>query len=134
MTIPIQRMFLLLFPVGQSESATGLGMDILIYIVMALGFMIIGFLASNFFNKARVQAMEAEVDSERERMSRRINTLEKEIKHLYAKNDEQIVIINNLNKEISGQSKTKPSQSKDSEKSDDHLDLFSESPQADDPE
>ncbi|SRR5690554_6571899 len=111
---------------GQSESATGLGLDILIYVVMAVGFIIIGFLASNFYNKARVAEMETEVDAEKERLKRRINNLEKEIKHLYAKDDERIVIINNLKKQLSATRQSKPNDSGDSDSTEDPLDLFSD--------
>ena len=117
---------------GQSDAATGLGLDILIYIVIAVGFMIIGFLASNFYNKARVKEMETEVDAEKERLNRRIKTLEKEIKHLYAKDDEQIVIINNLKKQLNARQKDNPSKNKDSDPPDDHLDLFSDAPDTED--
>src|SRR5690606_15189140 len=111
--------------VGQSESANGLGLDILIYIVMAAGFMIIGFLASKFYNKARMTEMETEVEAERERLNRRINALEKEVKHLYAKDDERIVIINNLKKQLSASRKSDPDHNKDSgPKEGDSLDLF----------
>jgi len=110
---------------GQSaDTATGLGWDILIYIVMASGFIIIGFLASNFYNKARVREMETEIDAEKERLSRRINTLEKEIKHLYTKDDEQIVIINNLKKQLHSTQNPESPRKPDSDSTDDHLDLF----------
>ena len=112
---------------GQSETATGLGLDILIYIVMAVGFIIIGFLASNFYNKARVAEMETEVDAEKERLSRRINTLEKEIKHLYAKDDERIVIINNLKKQLSNNQQSNSKDSHNPDAPEDPLDLFSDS-------
>src|SRR5680860_157087 len=126
MTIPIQQFLVLLHMAGQSDAATGLGLDILIYIVIAVGFMIIGFLASNFYNKAHVKEMEMEVDAEKERLNRRIKTIEKEIKHLYAKDDEQIVIINNLKKQLNARQKDIPSKNKDSDPPDDHLDLFSD--------
>ncbi len=129
MTILIQQNFVLPNLLGQSDAATGLGLDILIYIVMAAGFMIIGFLVSNFYNKARVKEMESEVDADKERMTRRIATLEKEIKHLYAKDDEQIVIINNLKKQLSRHQKSNPSENKESDQKDDHLDLFSDIPE-----
>lgn len=126
MIIPILQTFVLIFLVGQSDAGMGLGMDILIYIVMAAGFIIIGFLASNFYTKVRIKEMETEVDADKERMSRRIKTLEKEIKHLYAKDDEQIVIINNLKKQLNALQKNSPSTNKDSDTPDDHLDLFSD--------
>lgn len=126
MTIPLLQILVMHTLAGQSETATGLGLDILIYIVMAIGFIIIGFLASNFYNKARVTEMETEVDAEKERLSRRINTLEKEIKHLYAKDDERIVIINNLKKQLNASRKSDPDNHHDSEQSDDSLDLFSD--------
>lgn len=129
MITPILQIFVLLYIAGQSDTASGLGLDILIYIVMATGFIIVGFLASNFYNKARVKEMETEVDAEKERLTRRINTLEKEIKHLYTKDDEQIVIINNLKKQLRNRQLQNPPQNKDTDKDDDHLDLFSETPE-----
>lgn len=129
MTIPILKTFSLLSFAGQSDAGIGLGMDILIYIVIAAGFVIIGFLASNFYTKVRIKEMEAESDAEKERMNRRIKTLEKEIKHLYAKDDEQIVIINNLKKQLEDPNKNKSSKNKESNQNDDHLDLFSEAPE-----
>ena len=129
MITPILQIFVLLYIAGQSDTASGLGLDILIYIVMATGFIIVGFLASNFYNKARVKEMETEVDAEKERLTRRINTLEKEIKHLYTKDDEQIVIINNLKKQLRNRQLKNPPQNKDTDKDDDHLDLFSETPE-----
>lgn len=127
MTIPILQIFMLLYLAGQSDTASGLGLDILIYIVMAAGFIIIGFLASNFYNKARVKEMEMEVEAEKERLTRRINTLEKEIKHLYAKDDEHIVIINNLKKQLHTNTPNDPAKNKKSEDGpDDHLDLFTD--------
>lgn len=126
MTIPLLQILVMHPLAGQSETATGLGLDILIYIVMAVGFIIIGFLASNFYNKARVTEMETEVDAEKERLSRRINTLEKEIKHLYAKDDERIVIINNLKKQLNANRKSDLDKPNDSDQSDDSLDLFSD--------
>lgn len=127
MTIPIVHFFMLLYFAGQSDTASGLGLDILIYIVMAAGFIIIGFLASNFYNKARVKEMEMEVEAEKERLTRRINTLEKEIKHLYAKDDEHIVIINNLKKQLQKNAPNDPPKSNDHEDDpDDHLDLFTD--------
>lgn len=126
MTIPTLQILVMHIMGGQSESATGLGLDILIYVVMAVGFIIIGFLASNFYNKARVAEMETEVDAEKERLNRRINNLEKEIKHLYAKDDERIVIINNLKKQLSATRQSKPNDSGDSDSTEDPLDLFSD--------
>lgn len=126
MTIPTLQILVMHIMGGQSESATGLGLDILIYVVMAVGFIIIGFLASNFYNKARVAEMETEVDAEKERLKRRINNLEKEIKHLYAKDDERIVIINNLKKQLSATRQSKPNDSGDSDSTEDPLDLFSD--------
>ena len=128
MTIPILQIFVLLYLAGQADAASGLGLDILIYIVMAVGFMIIGFLASNFYNKARVKEMETEVDAEKERLTRRINNLEKEIKHLYTKDDEQIVIINNLKKQLHARQKDNPPKNKNADDGDDHLDLFTDAP------
>ncbi|HLU93789.1 MAG TPA: LapA family protein [Membranihabitans sp.] len=127
MTIPIQQIFLLHFLAGQSDTATGLGLDILIYVVMAVGFIIIGFLASNFYNKARVAKMETDADAEKDRLNRRINTLEKEIKHLYAKDDERIVIINNLKKQLNARKKSDSSDKDRNDDPDNHLDLFSDS-------
>lgn len=127
MTIPIQQIFVLHFLAGQSETATGLGLDILIYVVMAVGFIIIGFLASNFYNKARVAKMETDADAEKDRLNRRINTLEKEIKHLYAKDDERIVIINNLKKQLNARKKSDSSDKDHNDDPDNHLDLFSDS-------
>lgn len=130
MTITILQIFMLLFFAGQSDTASGLGLDILIYIVIAVGFVIIGFMASNFYNKARVKEMEMEVESEKERLTRRINTLEKEVKHLYAKDDEHIVIINNLKKQLHASKTSNPGKKNDNEdKSDDHLDLFTGNPE-----
>ncbi|MBY5956693.1 LapA family protein [Membranicola marinus] len=129
MTISILQTIFVLYFAGQSDTPSNLGLDILIYIVMAAGFIIIGFLASNFYNKARVKEMEAEVDAEKERLNRRINTLEKEVKHLYSKEDEHIVIINNLKKKIHKGQSTDPAQ-KDQEDTpdpgDDNIDLFSD--------
>ena len=127
MTIPLLQILVMHTLAGQSETATGLGLDILIYIVMAVGFIIIGFLASNFYNKARVAEMETEVDAEKERLSRRINTLEKEIKHLYAKDDERIVIINNLKKQLSNNQQSNSKDSHNPDAPEDPLDLFSDS-------
>lgn len=126
MIIPLLQINVLLSLAGQSETATGLGLDILIYIVMAVGFIIIGFLASNFYNKARLTEMETEVEAEKDRLNRRINTLEKEVKHLYAKDDERIVIINNLKKQLSNHPKSDSSDKNHPDTSDDHLDLFSD--------
>ena len=126
MTIPILMTFIQSILAGQSDAGAGLGMDILIYIVIAAGFIIIGFLASNFYTKARVREMETEVDAEKDRLNRRIKTLEKEIKHLYAKDDEQIVIINNLKKQLTNPPKNSTSKNKESNHPDDHLDLFSD--------
>ena len=126
MTTPIQQIYMLQFLAGQSDTATGLGLDILIYVVMAVGFIIIGFLASNFYNKARVAKMETDADAEKDRLNRRINTLEKEVKHLYAKDDERIVIINNLKKQLSARHKTDSSDKDQDDNPKDHLDLFSD--------
>lgn len=87
-------------PAGQVTPTNSLGLDILIYIVMAVGFITLGFLVSNFFNKAQLKAKEAEIEAEKERLGRRINALEKEVKHLYSKDDEQAVIINDLKKQL----------------------------------
>lgn len=83
--------------IGQTNS---LGLDILIYTVIAIGFIILGYFISDFINKAKIKTMETELEAEKERLGRRINTLEKEIKHLYAKDDEQAVIINDLKKQL----------------------------------
>lgn len=125
MTILILNIFLLLYLAGQSaDAASGLGWDILIYIVMATGFIIIGFLASNFYNKVRIKEMETSIDADKERLSRRINTLEKEIKHLYAKDDEQTVIINNLKKQLQIPLNQDNARKHSSDQTDDPLDLF----------
>src|SRR5690625_3300772 len=78
----------------QGGPTHSLGLDILIYTVIATGFIILGYFISDFIHKAKTKTMEAELEAERERLGRRINTLEKEIKHLYAKDDQQIVLIN----------------------------------------
>lgn len=100
MIVALHHILLSLLFAGQSSPANSMGLDILIYTVIAIGFVILGFFISNFYNKARVQAMEAEVEAEKERFSRRISTLEKEVKHLYSKDDEQTVIINDLKKQL----------------------------------
>ncbi|SRR5690606_4944279 len=130
MTISLLHIYLAHFLAAQSDTATGLGLDILIYVVMAAGFIIIGFLASNFYNKARVTQMEADSEAEKDRLNRRINTLEKEIKHLYTKDDERIVIINNLKKQLANRQKAdnkdRPDNPDDSNDPSNHLDLFSD--------
>lgn len=106
--------------IGQTNS---LGLDILIYSVIAIGFIILGYFISDFINKAKIKTMETELDVEKERLGRRINTLEKEIKHLYAKDDEQAVIINDLKKQLyKVRPPTKPENKK--EKKDNPPDLF----------
>ena len=127
MTIFILNIFISPYLAGQSaDAASGLGWDILIYIVMAAGFIIIGFLASNFYNKVRVKEIETSIDGDKERLNRRVNTLEKEIKHLYAKDDEQTVIINNLKKQLQIPQSPDFPRKHNSDQTDDHLDLFSD--------
>lgn len=93
------------FVIAQSGPTNSLGLDILIYTVIAIGFIILGYFISDFISKNKLKIMEAELDAEKERLGRRINTLEKEVKHLYSKDDEQAVIINDLKKQLY---KTKP--------------------------
>lgn len=100
MTIAIYQILFTPF-VLQAGPTQSLGLDILIYTVIAIGFIILGYFISDFINKAKTKTMEAELEAEKERLGRRINTLEKEIKHLYAKDDQQIVLINDLKKQLS---------------------------------
>lgn len=130
MTISLPHLYLAQFLAAQSDTTNRLGLDILIYVVMAAGFIIIGFLASNFYNKARVTQMEADAEAEKDRLNRRIHTLEKEIKHLYTKDDERIVIINNLKKQLATRQRSDNNDRSDNpDESNDpsnHLDLFSD--------
>jgi|GEM_PF-6198718 len=107
----------------QGGPTHSLGLDILIYTVIATGFIILGYFISDFIHKAKTKTMEAELEAERERLGRRINTLEKEIKHLYAKDDQQIVLINDLKKQLSKKSPTP----KNTNKKDNPPDLFGSS-------
>lgn len=114
MTATLQSMYTFFFL--QTDVSSSLGLDILIYVVMAIGFSILGFFICKFYNEARIKELEDEVSAEKERLGRRISTLEKEIQHQYAKEDELTVVINNLEKKLSDsssgtkkRSKTRPS-------------------------
>lgn len=111
MTIAIYQILLtpIILQAGPTHS---LGLDILIYTVIAIGFIILGYFISDFVHKAKTKTMEAELEAERERLGRRINTLEKEVKHLYAKDDQQIVLINDLKKQLSKKSSSSKSSNK----------------------
>ncbi|WP_236974719.1 hypothetical protein [Membranihabitans maritimus] len=124
MAAMLQNMYTLL-PL-QAEVSSSLGIDILIYVVMAIGFSILGFFICKFYNEARIKEMEDEVSAEKERLGRRISTLEKEIQHQYAKEDELTVVINNLKKKLeSSGSKKNDKKNNPTENQQWHFELFS---------
>lgn len=78
-----------------------LGRDLLVYVAMALGFLILGYLWYKVYNDQRIKEMETEIHMEKDRLERRISILERELQHKYTKEDELMVIINNLKQKLS---------------------------------
>src|SRR5690625_2197832 len=107
----------------QGGPTHSLGLDILIYTVIATGFILLGYFISDFIHKAKTKTMEAELEAERERLGRRSHAREKEVKQEEAQDDQQIVLLNDLEKQLS---KERPTP-KNTNKTDNPPELFGSS-------
>ncbi|WP_236972714.1 hypothetical protein [Membranihabitans marinus] len=78
-----------------------LWIDVLVYVAMALGFLILGYFLYKVYNEKRIKDLENEILMDKDRLERRISILERELQHKYTKEDELLVIINNLKQKLS---------------------------------